>query len=226
MKLRALGCPHCGAPISVAWTLCRYCAAPLLARAQLDLEADDRRTVVDFTTGVTPHELTPGRYPEVTIERGIGMRFTLAPGASSRLFAARPFKDGSARVEGLVLDPDAGIEVGLRVTEAGQARMGYLLKVRPALGEITVVRYATLKDAPVYNEVILPWTKARTLRTIGEVNRIELLAADSMLQARINDVIAARLDDPRFGYGVPVYGASSLGQQARVTLRRFEHGMI
>lgn len=226
MKLRALGCPHCGAPVSVSSAQCRHCRAPVQVRAQLDLEADARRTVVDLTTGATPPELSPGKYPDVKVQAGIGLAFALRAGASIHLPAGRPFKDGSARVEGIALDPDSGLDVGLRVTEAGRARVGYVLQARPAIGEISVHRFARLDDAPAGSEAVLPWTRTAALRPVGEINRVELLAADSLLQVRVNDVLVARLSDARFGYGLPLYGASSHGQPARVTLRRFEYGLF
>jgi hypothetical protein len=226
VKIRALGCPQCGAPVTVTQAQCRFCRAPVRARVELELTADARRTSVDFTTGATPHELTPGKYPEVKVQEGVGLSFLLGAGQSIHLPSRTPFKDGSVRVEGVALGPDAGLAVGLRVTDAGDARLGYVLEARPALGEISVSRFARLRGALVGAEPILPWTKTRALRPVGEINRIELLAADSLIQVRVNDALVARLDDARFGYGVPLYGAQSHGQPGTTTLRRFEYGLL
>jgi len=196
-----------------------------LQLSAVDLAVTQRRTVFDFTSGATPHEVASG-HPELTVQRDIGLVIALGAGAALRVPSGAPFKDGSARLEGLVLDPDAGMDVGLRFIDAGRAQLGYLLQARPALSEFRVIRFAQVDSTPAGQDVLLPWTACRMLRAMGEVNRIELLAADSLLQVRINDALVARLDDPRFGYGVPMYGASSHGQPARVTLRRFEHGLL
>jgi hypothetical protein len=224
VKLRTLGCPTCGAPVTITMTVCRYCRAPFHARANLVLEAREGRTIFDFTTGATPREVVAAR--DIVPTAGVGLIFTLPGGVGTRVWGAAPFKDGSVCVEGIAMDPDGGIDVGLRVVDAGRARLGYMLCTRPAVREISVARFAKVSDANFEREDILRWTATSSLRGVGEINRVELLAADSLLQVRINGVLVARLDDARFGFGSPVYGATSYGQPARVALRTFEHGPI
>lgn len=226
MKLRALSCPHCGAPVSFTSARCRHCHAPIAARAQLNLLASERSHATDFTSGATPHELSAAKHPQIVAQAKVGLTFSLGAGVSLHLAAGKPFKDGSARIEGLAQDPDASIDVGLRTIDAGEAKLGYLLQARPALGEIRACRFARIGAANAVMDPLMPWSRVSALRPPGELNRVELLAADSLIQVRINDTLVARLEDARFGYGLPLYGATSHGQAARVTLRRFEYGLI
>ncbi len=224
MKLRALCCPHCGAPVAATNTLCRFCHAPLQIRAQLELEASAGPTLMDFTTGATPRELAHER--RVQAQPRVGLVFSLPAGHAVRASSAAPFCDGSVRVQGVVFDADASLDAGLRVIDAGQAHLGYVLEARPATREITVSRFARVSNAFAGLEALLPWTTTNALRTVGEINVIELLAADSLIQVRINGALVARLDDARFGFGRPIYGVSSHGQAVRATIRSFEYGPI
>lgn len=106
-----------------------------------------------------------------------------------------------------------------------------MLRVRPALGEWVLMRFvgapgkATVRDTLAEDRGI-PWFTG-----VGKALRVELRAADTLLQVRIDDRLVGRAEDPYFGFGEQQWGVgssspSSAATTSSATLTAFEYGRL
>lgn len=223
MSIAELTCPHCGAPVDLRATFCAYCRAPLDVRKLLEIDASTDRRILDFTTGVTPPGTIPGTFTPI---RGAGAMVRVSAGTSTIVFAGQPCRNASAALTGIVHDPDGGLVVGVRIARLGAARAGYLLRVRPALGEWSLLRFIGAPGLPALRDTLAEDRGVASFTGVGQALRIELRAADTLLQVRVNDRLVGKAEDPYFGFGEQQWGALSAGGDASVTLVAFEHGRL
>lgn len=223
MTLQALSCPHCGAPVGLRSTFCGYCRAPIHVRQLLQIDASSEKRVVDFTLGAVPPALANA---EASAVRGVGVRVVLRAGTGLFVPEGQPCRNVSAALTGMVHDPDSGLDVGVRSTSLGKARAAYMLRVRPAFGLWALFRMITVPGRAGARDKLGGDQGLPEITGFDRAMKVELRAADALLQVWLNDKLVGRAEDPYFGFGVPQWGASSHGKPSRATLVSFEYGRL
>lgn len=223
MSLPALTCPHCGAPVGLASTFCAYCRAPIHVRQLYEIDAPRHPRVLDFTVGASP---PPQLGPYAESVRGVGLRLTAPSQRSIVVLDGSSCRNASTALTATVHDPDGCLELGARVSDVGEARVGYGLRVQPHVGAWSLVRFVGVPGGPPAMAVLHQERHdPRATRGAARV-RVELRIADCLLQVRIDDHLVHRAEDPCFRFGKQQWGVGSLGRQASATLIAFEYAPL
>ncbi len=127
--------------------------------------------------------------------------------------------DQSVLVAGTCHDAHGALGVMLRVTDIGTSRCGYIVVVRPSYQQWSVLRFVNTKAG--LNLEPFETKTHEAIAGIGHPNVVELRAAESWFELRINDQRVTTFEDASFGFGLAGWHVTSYGA-ARVVLTRFE----
>lgn len=216
MRPRVLECDHCGGPVGFRAPFCPYCrrelawdAPPRLEVGPLVFSRDYRRDEIEGTVVTTK------------IERGLEGAIVSVTGPFRILESDLPARDTVTSVEGVALDRGGAFGVVVRAFADGALFSGYVASVIPAFRTFRLSRNVEGGDVSTLR-ALSDWEPCEAVRPIGEPNKVEIRAADSILEVHVNGQRVLSLVDSGLAFGASGFRVFSLEQRARVLIRRLD----
>ena len=213
---RVLECSHCGGPVGYRAPFCPYCRSALTWTGPPSVERGGPILSRDYRH----HEIT-GALVTTTIDHGADGALVSVTGPFRVIELDHPARDTVTSVEGVVLDRGGALGVVVRAFADGALFTGYVASVIPAFRAFRLSR--NVEGAEVSTmRALSDWEACEAVRPLGEVNVIELRAADSLLEVHVNGQRMLSLVDSGLAFGASGFRVFSLEQRARVLVRRLD----
>lgn len=215
MSPRVLECPHCGGPVGFRAPFCVYCRSPLTWDAAPSIE----RGELLFTTR---YESPPGEGRLVpTAGGGTEGGLVTVSKAFSSIDLDYQARDTATSIEGIALDRAGGLCVIVRAFADGGFFSGYVASIIPAfrcLRLARVVEGSGLSTA----DILAEWEPCSAVRPPGELNHLELRAADSLLEVHVNGTRVLARVDSGISFGASGFRIFPLEHHARFLVKRLD----
>lgn len=197
---QALSCPTCAGPVTYGAVACSWCTSPLEWKGGIPpLETGEGLLDLDLRS-----QALPDPTPELKAKRTEhGTQALVNAGKAHSGNWSRGLTSCSVELVGAALDPSGMFGVLARVAEAGRMRSGYGLLVKPGLRTWRLLALLWEAAGRVRVKTLRPSTFASAVAGVGHWNAVELRAAGTLLEVRINHQIVETVVDGIFGYGAP-----------------------
>jgi hypothetical protein len=214
LKAKSLLCSHCSGPLTYLAQFCNYCRTPLVWDYEPELLPGTPYLMVDFRRDPVPGYETGGL---PAVRKGEGTLLDCTPNASWSGQMSAQVRNGSVEMVATCLDKNGGCGVSARVHSIDKAQCGYALHVRPAFHSFQLERRLWSSEE-VQIQVLRAWETNFVVAPVGQVNRIELRFADSILEVFINGRSLARVIDAHLGFGKVGWRVTGYSQPTQVML--------
>ena len=213
---RQLRCPNCGGPTTYRARTCGFCGGALTWIGDLLLSRGAEVETYELAKVALPDPVS--KVHPKKVQGGVQLNLERSQLHSGLLKAPR--RNGTVIIDGVCLDDAGAFGVLLRVSAVADSRVGYAITLRPGRRSVQVVRLAWNTSCTSTQRVLSAWQAHPQVHPVGVANRLEVRAADSMIQVLVNDQPISEVIDASFGWGRAGWRALAVDGSARVQLQR------